>query len=286
LNSADLNGTVNPNGFETTAWFEYGTDPSLINPGTTDNQLVGSGFTALSFQKNISGLTSPYTTWYFRVVARNAGGTQWGAIRSFPTGELFVAVGDSITAGEYDDDPSDGIGFEPVLQNLLSTARGYPIAIVNAGVGGVNSAYGAANISTTLSFNPSAKYYLVLYGTNDSDSRFGPPIPSGLGLHPGDVGYNDTYKDNMQRIISAIKASGKLPYLAKVPFNTSTGSSDAAIQEYNAVIIELVAENGISVTPPDFYSYFETHLGELGDGVHPNGTGYRSMANLWNIALP
>ena len=282
LSSAELNGTVDPNGFETTAWFEYGTDPSLSSPSKTDNQLIGSGFTALPFQKNISGLTSPYTTWYFRVVARNAGGTQLGAIKSFPTGELFVAVGDSITAGAYDDILSDGIGFEPVLQNLLSTARGYPIAIVNAGVGGVNSAYGAANISTTLSDYPQAKYYLVLYGSNDA---FIPAVPSGVGLVPGNAGYNGSYKHNMQQIISNIVAAGKLPYLAKIPYTTRATQSLQSIGEYNQVIDELVAANGILVTPPDFYGYFFGHQGELIDGLHPSGVGYQSMATLWATAL-
>jgi len=153
-------------------------------------------------------------------------------------------------------------------------------------VGGVKSAYGAANISSTLSKYPSSKYFLVLYGTNDSDSRFGPPVPSGLGLNPGNPGYNGSYKDNMQRIITAIKASGKLPYLAKVPFNTSPGSSNAAIQEYNAVIGELVGANGILVIPTDFYTLFQ-NTSLLGtDGLHPNGTGYQSMANFWFNALP
>jgi len=271
--SANLNGTVNPNGFETTAWFEYGTDPSLSNPFPTDNQVIGSGFTALPLQKNISGLTSPYTTWYFRVVAKNAGGTQKGAIKSFPTGDLFVAIGDSITYGTGDNDFADGIGFVPVLQNLLSTARGYPISIVNAGVGGVDSAYGAENISTTLSDYPQAKYFLVLYGTNDADI-LRPPVAK------------EVYKTNMQAILSAIRAAGKTPYLAKVPYSTNPGSSISSILEYNAAIGELVAENGITVSPPDFYALFQSNTSLLNaDGLHPNGVGYQSMANLWANAL-
>ena len=57
----------------------------------------------------------------------------------------------------------------------------------------------------------------------------------------------------MQTIIDRIKAAGKIPFLAKVPFTSAPGFSDASIQEYNAAINELVAENGISVAPPDFY---------------------------------
>jgi lysophospholipase L1-like esterase len=278
LNSAELNGTANPNGFETYAWFEYGVDSSLSNPSTTDNQLIGSGSTPIPLLKNIPGLT-PYTTWYFRAVARNAGGTQKGAIKSFPTGEYFVAVGDSITAGTGDDISSDGIGFEPVLQNLLSTARGYPISIVNAGVGGVDSAYGEANISTTLLAYPNAKYYLILYGTNDANPFVN--TPSGLGQNPAPAG---SFKYNLQQMINRIKTAGKVPYLAKVPYTLDTARI-ANILLYNQVIDELVAANGISVPPPDFYGWFLTHQGEFADALHPNGQGYQSMANLWETAL-
>jgi lysophospholipase L1-like esterase len=58
------------------------------------------------------------------------------------------------------------------------------------------------------------------------------------------------------------------------------------IQEYNVAIDELVLTNNIAVVPPPFYAYFQTHQGELADGLHPDGTGYQSMANLWFNALP
>jgi lysophospholipase L1-like esterase len=243
--------------------------------------MIGAGSTPIPFLGSIVGLTA-YTTWYFRAVASSVGGMKKGVIKSFPTGERFVAVGDSITMGIGDDIPSDGIGFEPVLQNLLSDARGCPIEIVNAGVGGVDSAYGASNIATTLSTFPEANYYLVLYGSNDA---FIPADPSGLGLFPGDAGYNGSYKHHMQQIISTIVAAGKTPYLAKVPYTTKSTYSIQRIGEYNQVIDELVSANGISVTPPDFYTYFQGHPGELIDGLHPSGIGYQSMADLWSATL-
>ena len=89
----------------------------------------------------------------------------------------------------------------------------------------------------------------------------------------------------MQKIISAILAAGKTPYLAEVPYTSDPFRSNAMIHEYNVVIDELFLTNNISVTPPPFYTYFQTHQGELADGLHPNGTGYQSMANLWFSAL-
>ena len=192
-----------------------------------------------------------------------------------------MAIGDSITVGSHDDNLADGIGYEPILSTLLAASRG-PNTIVNEGVSGTSSADGAASISSTLSKYPSAKYYLVMYGSNDA---YIPAIPSGMGLIPGDAGYSGSYKDNMQKIITAILAAGKTPYLAEVPYTSDPLRSSAMIYEYNAVVDELYIANDIRITPPPFYAYFQTHLGELADGLHPNGTGYRSMADLWFDAL-
>ena len=118
-----------------------------------------------------------------------------------------------------------------------------------------------------------------------------------MGLTQGEAGYAGSYKDNMQQIIDIISASGKTPVLAKLsiilgPCSTctpypdpDTGSRNLIIQEYNMVIDELVSQNGLVVTPPDFYDYFRTHQDEMSDNFHPNGIGYRSMASLWFNAL-
>ena len=93
---AVLNGTVHPNGSAADAWFEYGTDPALPTWTATPRQAKQSVTTSISFRTSVHGL-SPYTTYYYRAVASNRFGTQRGDIRTFPTGEYYVAVGDSIT---------------------------------------------------------------------------------------------------------------------------------------------------------------------------------------------
>jgi lysophospholipase L1-like esterase len=274
--SGVLAGDVNPNGFLTSAWFEYGTDPTLATFSTTSSQNMGSGTAVLSFNATIS--LSAYNTYYFRAAASNSGGTQKGAIMSFQTGVRYVAVGDSITFAGGDDILADGKGYEPVLGNLLLNN---PYTVANAGVNGTTSADGAASIDTTLSNYPSAQYYLIMYGTNDSNIFWGPVTKA-------------TYKANMQEIITAIKNAGKIPYLAKVPYVDSSNPdfpagenfSDVSIQQYNQAISELVLENGIPVTPPDFYAWFQSHTSQLNDGIHPTGVGYQSMGNLWFGALP
>ena len=114
-------------------------------------------------------------------------------------GNSFVAMGDSITLGLFDDVPSDntsqdgrntGGGYEPVLNNLRTAAKHYPQTVVNEGVGGSTSIDGVSLIPILLARNPNAQYFLIEYGTNDA----GTPVPSGLGLHPGDAGYAGTSK--------------------------------------------------------------------------------------------
>jgi lysophospholipase L1-like esterase len=111
------------------------------------------------------------------------------------------------------------------------------------------------------------------------------PIRSGKGLQPGDGGYNGSFKDNMQKIITSLKQSNKVPILAKVPFGKVSAARDRLIRDYNVVIDELVAANNIVVTPPDFYAYFKLHPEQLVDDVRPDGQGYQAMADLWFDAL-
>jgi len=273
---AVLIGTVHPNGLAADAWFEYGTDPALPSWTATPRQAKQPVATSLSFRASVHGL-SPYTRYYYRAVASNRVGTQRGDIRAFPTGEYYVAVGDSITLAD------GGRGYEPTLRDLLRNSRGYPNTVANWGVNGATSAAGAKYISLTLSTETKAKYFLIMYGTNDA--RLPNPVPSGMGMRPVDPGYRGSYKANLQMILSAIRSAGKIPYLAKVPYATKRSIDISRIREYNVVIDELVVANDISVTPPDFFSYFQEHQDELPDGIHPNKIGYESMANLWFIAL-
>ena len=235
-----------------------------------------------------------------------------------PAVTTFVALGDSITAGLDDNIASDDIstnglttggGFEPVLNNLLSAYYGSPHHIVNEGVPGDKSADGLADIALVLARNPAATRYLVEYGTNDAAVYFALPVPSGYLLNPGDPGYPGTFKANMQQIINAIVGAGKEVSLAIIPItladcntsctyypNPSIGAKNVAIQGYNLVIGELVAAplNGIDGSPPDFYTYFSSvdpatgrfrYQDQYATALHPNGTGYQSMANLWFQAL-
>ncbi len=83
-NNATLNGTINPNGLATQAWFEYGTDPGLQTYSSSPNQDAGNGLIAQSVSTTLSVL-APGTTYYFRVCAENSGGYSEGQVMSFTT---------------------------------------------------------------------------------------------------------------------------------------------------------------------------------------------------------
>lgn len=84
--SATLRGTVHPYGTPTKYWFEYGTDAQFGTGSTktTPEKQAGSGSLTVSIDAKVSSLL-PGTTYYYRTVAQNAGGTVRGTSESFTT---------------------------------------------------------------------------------------------------------------------------------------------------------------------------------------------------------
>jgi phosphodiesterase/alkaline phosphatase D-like protein len=81
VDSATLNGTVNPLDSSTSVTFQYGTDTSYGNTVTADQSPL-SGSLAVGVSKTITGLVGNIT-YHYRVVAVNAGGTTYGADMTF-----------------------------------------------------------------------------------------------------------------------------------------------------------------------------------------------------------
>jgi hypothetical protein len=79
--SATLNGSLDPHGLTTTVHFQYGTTTSY---GLTTAPQSQTGNTYRNITANISGLTTD-TTYHFRIVATNSGGTRYGGDRTFTT---------------------------------------------------------------------------------------------------------------------------------------------------------------------------------------------------------
>jgi lysophospholipase L1-like esterase len=190
----------------------------------------------------------------------------------------------------------------PLLNDLLTSSLGHPQTIVNEGIGCTVSAQGVTIISTLLAQHERSQHFLVQYGINGTSNFM--PVQSGKGLTPAASDYPGTFKDNMQQIIDEVQAMGKDIVLAKPPIalgNSSTGaqfgdinadSRNVLIRKYADVIDELIADpsNNIIITAPDCYQYFSEidpatgnrrYIDQYSDNLHPNGTGYQSMAELW-----
>ena len=83
--TATLRGTVNPYSSQTSYWFEYSIDSSLVSAlKTTSHRSAGGAAATVSIETNISGLNSN-TTYYYRTVAQNSSGTVRGELISFKT---------------------------------------------------------------------------------------------------------------------------------------------------------------------------------------------------------
>ena len=95
--AARLNGSVNPNGSSTTAWFEYGTSTSYGSKTQVKN--VDSRTRSTDVSASISHLAAA-TTYHYRLVAANASGTSAGNDQSFTTtGPPTVQTGPAQSVG-------------------------------------------------------------------------------------------------------------------------------------------------------------------------------------------
>lgn len=79
--SATLNGSLDPHGLATAVSYQYGSTTSYGHTISIQNQ---TGNTYRNIPGNISGLTT-HTTYHFRIVATNSGGTRFGSDRTFTT---------------------------------------------------------------------------------------------------------------------------------------------------------------------------------------------------------
>jgi hypothetical protein len=79
---ATLNGTVNPNGAPTEYHYQYGLTSSYGSETSSVN--AGSGSGPIAAPATVTGL-EPGTTYHFRIVASNPGGTNYGGEETFTT---------------------------------------------------------------------------------------------------------------------------------------------------------------------------------------------------------
>ncbi len=170
--SARLNGTVSPNGIATTWWFEYGTSASY---GTkTSARSAGSGTGTSTASAPVSSLKKS-TTYHFRLVANNSGGTTYGSDSTFSTSlapgivtGAATNVGSTTATIAGTVDPR-GRSTSWWFQYGASASYGAKTAAKSAG-----SKAGAQNVSANLSgLKNGVVYHYRLVATSDAGTTYG-----------------------------------------------------------------------------------------------------------------
>lgn len=181
------------------------------------------------------------------------------------TEDSVFFLGDSITVAAFARCPANQPSFAELVHR--SSPGRFP-AMMDGGVGGVNSDYGVSVINDWLALNPDFNVWAIGYGTNDAWQK----------VSPAD------FERHLQTLVDRISAAGRLPVIARIPF-AAKGPADVDVRALNSAIDRVAARNGL-LPGPDLYTWFSTHPGELGpDGVHPSNVGTRSINRLWYEAL-
>ncbi|MGK4002101.1 GDSL-type esterase/lipase family protein [Sorangium sp. So ce1036] len=185
--------------------------------------------------------------------------------------DTWFFLGDSITAFAYDrDTPATQPSF---AENIHAAHAAYYPAMINGGIGGEltkasdDRPSALDRIDQVLEMNPDYRFFAIGYGTNDSWDQTDP----------------STFKKNLQTLIDKIKAAGRVPVLARIPY-APDGAHDA-LDVFNEAIDELAEQNDL-VPGPDLYTWFKDHPEGLSDdNVHPSPAGRVAMNKLWADAV-
>ena len=171
--SATLNGSLNPRGLTTSVSFQYGTTTSYGSTTATQTQ---TGTTARTISANISAL-SANTTYHFRIVAHNAGGTSFGADRTFtsltPTGLPVVTTSAATLIASFSaklNGSLDPHGLSTTVHFQYGTTTSYGLTTAPQSRSG-NSYLNIGSAISSLAANTTYHYRIV--ASNSAGTRMG-----------------------------------------------------------------------------------------------------------------
>lgn len=161
----------------------------------------------------------------------------------------IVAFGDSITAG-YGLQPEDAL---PAKLETALKAKGYAVAMTNAGVSGDTTAGGLARLDWTLSEKPDL--LILALGGND-----------GLrGLDPAKT------RDNVDAMLAKLKAQNVPTILVGMLAPRNLGPDYARV--FDPLYAELAQKYGVPLYPFLLEGVAVDRALNQPDGIHPNPKG-------------
>ncbi|MDR9416551.1 MAG: FG-GAP-like repeat-containing protein, partial [Gracilimonas sp.] len=172
--TATLDGTVNALNSSTTAYFEYGTSSGVYT--TQENVAenpINDGENEVDVTAALTGLTAG-TTYYYRLVATNSGGTTEGSEGSFTTSNPIPTVTSTTPASnayDIETDASIDITFsEQMLTSSISTST---IKVVGSLTGSYSGK--VTNSGNTATFDPTDEFFpgekITVTVTTDAESN-------------------------------------------------------------------------------------------------------------------
>ncbi len=227
--SATASGTVNPNGQATSWYFEYGTTAGYGKKTATKS--AGSGTTNTQVSGAITGLAAG-TTYHYRLVATNGGGTSHGADGIFTTSAAPTAVTGSATGvtptsatlnGTVD---PNGRSTTWYFDYGTSTSYGSKTAVKSAGSGTSATSVSAAVATLT----PGRIYHFRLVATSDAGtSRGADRTFSTAGAPTAVTGSASTVTTKSAKLAGAVTANGQATnWYVEYGATTGYGSKTAA----------------------------------------------------------
>ncbi|HEX2251784.1 MAG TPA: GDSL-type esterase/lipase family protein [Thermoanaerobaculia bacterium] len=193
---------------------------------------------------------------------------------------VYIAFGDSITAGSFDDDPEynqgEEKGYPPRLEEILQS-RGIQADVRNYGFPGETTLEALSRIDRVLAENPDGDALLLMEGTNDLNR---------ISI--------ETIVSNLRAMARKATQAGVTPVhgtiIPRHPNNRFDGTNRVT-RDLAGEIRELAHLNGRNLADP--YEVFKNQIPNAfstlyilgGDTLHPNGAGYDALAEIWADVL-
>jgi uncharacterized repeat protein (TIGR03803 family) len=177
--SAQLNGTVNPNGGDTTWWFEYGYDTNYSIANTASAVVSAANTNAVAVNILAGGL-NPLTLYHYQLVTSNSAGVSYGGDQQFttqgPPPTLVTLAASSITTtsavlnGTVN---GNGTAIAGYFQYGTDTSYGSDTSGNQFSSSNANY-YATAEYSTAISgLTPNTTYHYRILAFNGSSEGFG-----------------------------------------------------------------------------------------------------------------